>query len=356
MSPSGEGPEVLEAPRPDERRRLELAERERRQLERAQRAEAAAREQQRRHEQRASRDRAEREQQLHRDAVRERRRARARARAAAGGMVGAVAAPPTSGGPKPPSQPQDRPRIASREGEPAAPPPPPRSPAPRPPGSTEPKPQHPSLKGPTARAAAALAAVAAFALGAGWLLGLPLPVLGDPEGQVEAEPASAQPLIRISAGTPIGLTEGPYHPVVLEDPDYGEGPARFGAPRSGRRHEGQDVFARPGTPLVAVRDGIVLDGGGGRSFYSYGGGNTFVMYSPIDDRSYVYLHMLKPALVEAGKRVKAGQLIGRVGCTGSCDGPHLHFEVREGRAVYGPQKKAVDPLPLMKRWPVRPAG
>ncbi|MBM3667947.1 MAG: M23 family metallopeptidase, partial [Actinobacteria bacterium] len=217
-------------------------------------------------------------------------------------------------------------------------------------------PRHPSLKGPTAKAAAALAAVAAFALGAGWLLGLPLPLLGDSESRVEAEPASAQPLVSISAGTPVGLTEGPYHPVVLENPDYGEGPAKFGAPRSGRRHEGQDVFARPGTPLVAVRDGIVLDGGGGRSFYSYGGGNTFVMYSPIDDRSYVYLHMLKPALVEPGERVRAGQLIGRVGCTGSCYGPHLHFEVREGRAVYGPQKKAVDPLPLLKQWPVRPAG
>ena len=51
--------------------------------------------------------------------------------------------------------------------------------------------------------------------------------------------------------------------------------------------------------------------------------------------------MLKPALVRAGERVKAGQLVGYVGCTGSCDGPHLHFEVRRGRAVFGPQKKAV---------------
>ena len=150
------------------------------------------------------------------------------------------------------------------------------------------------------------------------------------------------------------LSREPAEP--CSEPDYGEAAAKFHASRGGRMHEGQDIFARPGTPLVAVRDGIVLDGGGGRSFYSYGGGNTFVMYSPLDDRSYVYLHMKSPALVKAGERVKAGQLIGYVGCTGSCDGFHLHFEVREGRAVYGPQKKAFDPLPLLRQWPVRPAG
>ena len=158
----------------------------------------------------------------------------------------------------------------------------------------------------------------------------------------------------LGPGTPKGLTKGPYHPVVVANPDYAEAAARFGASRGGRRHEGQDVFARPGTPLVAVRDGVVLDGGGGKSFYSYGGGNTFVMYSPLDGRSYIYLHMKKPAVVRAGEEVKAGQLVGYVGCTGSCDGPHLHFEVRQGRAVYGPQKKATDPLPLLERWPLRP--
>ena len=161
-------------------------------------------------------------------------------------------------------------------------------------------------------------------------------------------------LATLDPGTPTGLTKGPYHPVVISNPDYGEAAAKFGADRGGRMHEGQDIFARPGTPLVAVRDGIVVDGGGGKSFYSYGGGNTLAIYSPLDDRSYIYLHMLKPALVRAGERVKAGQLVGQVGCTGSCDGPHLHFEIRGGRAVFGPQKKAFDPLPLLKQWPVRP--
>ncbi len=215
---------------------------------------------------------------------------------------------------------------------------------------------HTSLRRPTVKVAVALALVSAIAAGAGSLLGLPLPVVGDDGGGVGATQAGVASLASagISPGTPVGLMKGPYHPVVIESPDYGEGPARFGADRGGRRHEGQDVFARPGTPLVAVRDGTVVDGGGGRSFYSLGGGNTLVIYSPSDDRSYVYLHMLKPALVNQGDRVQAGQLVGQIGCTGSCDGPHLHFEVRRGRAVFGPQRKAFDPLPLLEDWPVRP--
>ena len=212
--------------------------------------------------------------------------------------------------------------------------------------------QRASLKWPTAKAGVALAAVAAVAVGAGVLLGLPLPLVGNSDGPDSSLAGTGT--ATIDPGTPLGLTKGPYHPVVVADPNYGETAAKFGADRGGRKHEGQDVFARPGTPLVAVRDGIVLDGGGGKSFYSYGGGNTLAIYSRLDDRSYIYLHMLKPALVRAGERVKAGQLVGYVGCTGSCDGPHLHFEVRRGRAVFGPQKKAFDPLPLLKQWPVRP--
>ncbi len=209
-----------------------------------------------------------------------------------------------------------------------------------------------SLRRPTAKVGVALAAVVAVAVGAGVLIGLPLPVVGNSDGP--ATSLAETPVLSLDPGTPKGLTKGPYHPVVISDPNYGEAAAQFGAARGSRRHEGQDVFARPGTPLVAVRDGIVLDGGGGKSFYSYGGGNTLAIYSPLDDRSYIYLHMLKPAIVRAGEQVKAGQLVGLVGCTGSCDGPHLHFEVRRGRAVFGPQKKAVDPLPLLRQWPVRP--
>jgi murein DD-endopeptidase MepM/ murein hydrolase activator NlpD len=209
----------------------------------------------------------------------------------------------------------------------------------------------PGLGWPTARAALALAAVSAVAGLFGTAVGLPVPVLGEPGGPIAASLTGSSPL---DAGTPAGLTKGPYFPVVTDNPDYGESDARFGAGRSGHVHRGQDVFAKPGTPLVAVRDGIVIDGVGGKSFYAYGGGNSIVIYSPVDDRSYVYLHMLHPSPLRAGETVRAGQPVGQVGCSGSCWGPHLHFEIRLGRIARGVERKAIDPLTLLQQWPAAP--
>lgn len=133
----------------------------------------------------------------------------------------------------------------------------------------------------------------------------------------------------------------PHFPVQGEF-NWGQSGARFGAGRSGHSHEGQDVFARTGTPLVAIRDGVVLETGtdGGR-------GNYVAIYSHRARRTYVYLHMSAPARVRSGQRVRGGQRLGAVGCTGSCFGDHLHFEVRRGRALNGPP---TDPYQLLRRW------
>jgi murein DD-endopeptidase MepM/ murein hydrolase activator NlpD len=209
----------------------------------------------------------------------------------------------------------------------------------------------PSLRGPTAKVGIALAFVTALAGAAGSLLGLPVPVLDETSGRASGlGAADSAALALLDGGTPPGLTKGPYHPVVGEI-GYGEAAAKFGASRGGRAHEGQDVFAKPGAPLVAVRDGVVVDGDRANGRLSGGRGNYVVVYSPIDDRSYVYLHMLRPARFSKGDSVEAGRLIGQVGCTGSCDGPHLHFEIRNGRASFGTETKAIDPLPLLRRWP-----
>ncbi len=128
---------------------------------------------------------------------------------------------------------------------------------------------------------------------------------------------------------------------VKEAGTFGEGVARFGAARSGHVHEGQDVFAPEGTPLLAVHDGVVLETGDGG-----GRGNFVSFYSPAERQTYVYMHMSEPSRVAAGRHVKAGQRVGSVGCTGSCFGDHLHFEVRRGR---GAQAPPIDPLPLLTR-------
>jgi murein DD-endopeptidase MepM/ murein hydrolase activator NlpD len=121
-------------------------------------------------------------------------------------------------------------------------------------------------------------------------------------------------------------------------------------------HEGQDIFGKVGTPLVAVHDGVVVDGGRDGGRYSGGRGNYVAIYSPADDRSFVYMHMLKPPNVQLGDRVHAGQLLGRLGCTGSCWGPHLHFEIRIGKATLRSKTKPVDPLPFLRQWPQATPG
>ena len=147
------------------------------------------------------------------------------------------------------------------------------------------------------------------------------------------------------ADAPLGPPPPPAlaHPVASGAIGYGESAARFGGPRSGRSHEGQDVFAPAGTPLVAVADGVVLETGSGD-----GRGHYLALYSPAAGDTYLYYHLLAPALVRPGERVSAGQKVGQVGCSGSCWGEHLHFEIRRGRGVDGPPS---DPLPQLLRWP-----
>jgi murein DD-endopeptidase MepM/ murein hydrolase activator NlpD len=129
------------------------------------------------------------------------------------------------------------------------------------------------------------------------------------------------------------------------NPDWGEGDARFGAYRGGHMHEGQDVFAPAGTPLVAIRDGKVVEKGddGGR-------GNYVAIWSAEAGHTFVYLHMLRPTPFEPGDQVKMRERIGAVGCTGSCWGDHLHFEIRAGRGTTG---KPIDPLPVLQRLAAR---
>jgi murein DD-endopeptidase MepM/ murein hydrolase activator NlpD len=162
---------------------------------------------------------------------------------------------------------------------------------------------------------------------------IPLAPMFQAAGQL-AERASERAAARPAAVFP-----------MLAPADWGEADARFGAYRGGHMHEGQDVFAPAGTPLVATRDGRVVETGddGGR-------GNYIAIWSPDVRRTFVYLHMLHPARLRPGDSVRMGQRVGAVGCTGSCWGDHLHFEVRRGRGTTGAPH---DPLRLLKRLAAR---
>jgi len=125
--------------------------------------------------------------------------------------------------------------------------------------------------------------------------------------------------------------------------NFGSPGARFGAPRSGHTHQGQDVIAAENTPLVSVSDGTVH----WRSYQAGGGGN-YVVIRGADGFDYVYMHLNATALVAPGDHVKAGQLIGHVGHTGDASGPHLHFEIWTAHWYDGGHP--IDPLPYLQSW------
>ncbi|MCL4288202.1 MAG: M23 family metallopeptidase [Thermoleophilia bacterium] len=157
---------------------------------------------------------------------------------------------------------------------------------------------------------------------------------------------SAADVAALIVGIQLGRSAAPPEPVspVAAPVDYGTAINGFGNER-GRPHEGQDMFAPEGTAVLSPTATRVLETGS-----DSGRGNWAAVYDAVADRTYVYLHMTAPAYVGAGDRLDPGDRVGLLGCTGSCDGPHLHFEVRAGRGPYAP---AIDPRPLLDRW--RPA-
>jgi murein DD-endopeptidase MepM/ murein hydrolase activator NlpD len=91
-------------------------------------------------------------------------------------------------------------------------------------------------------------------------------------------------------------------------------------PRWGRMHEGIDIAAPLGTPVRAAASGRVIVAGG------MGGYGNIVVIDHGGGVSTAYAHL--SSIWVGGGSVSQGQTIGAVGCTGSCTGPHLHFEVR----------------------------
>lgn len=125
---------------------------------------------------------------------------------------------------------------------------------------------------------------------------------------------------------------------------FGTGGDAFGAGRAGHVHQGQDVLARCGTPLVAARGGVVIQ----RAFQSLAG-NYLVIQDPITGQSNVYAHLRSPAIVRRGQRVDTGQPIGVVGETGDAVGCHLHFELWTAPGWYR-GGAPIDPLPTLEAW------
>lgn len=126
--------------------------------------------------------------------------------------------------------------------------------------------------------------------------------------------------------------------------DYGGAMGRFGAGRSGHTHQGQDVMAPCGTPLLAARGGSVQYAG-----WDDGGGNYVVIDGRATASDFVYMHLAEPSPLKKGDTVRTGQPIGLVGSTGSSSGCHLHFEIWAGPGWYE-GGSPFDPLAELQKW------
>lgn len=105
--------------------------------------------------------------------------------------------------------------------------------------------------------------------------------------------------------------------------------------RWGRRHEGIDIAADPGDPVLAAAPGTVLYSGDGLRGY----GNALILRHD-QKTTTLYAHN-QELLVKKGGQVKAGQIIAKVGSTGKSTGPHLHFEIRKAGKAVNPRKVLV---------------
>jgi murein DD-endopeptidase MepM/ murein hydrolase activator NlpD len=131
-------------------------------------------------------------------------------------------------------------------------------------------------------------------------------------------------------------------PASLPVPVAGVKPAGLvdtwgGARSEGRRHEGIDIFARRGTPVLAATEGIVMRVGTNRL-----GGQVVWVLGPGGQRHY-YAHLDGYGDVHAGMRIGAGSIVGYVGNTGNAatTPPHLHYGIYTAAG-------AINPFPFLR--------
>ncbi|HVF78326.1 MAG TPA: M23 family metallopeptidase, partial [Solirubrobacteraceae bacterium] len=172
----------------------------------------------------------------------------------------------------------------------------------------------------------------------------------QPPGRYEFRVTPAAPEAgAVAAAVPATLATAVFNLVDHKFPvrgahTYGEGEAAFGAARDGHSHEGHDVFARCGTPLVAARGGVVK-----LNRFQSAAGNYLVIDGDGTDVDYAYMHLRDPSPLAKGARVLTGQPIGHVGDTGRARGCHLHFELWSGPGWYT-GGTPTDPLPSLLAW------
>jgi murein DD-endopeptidase MepM/ murein hydrolase activator NlpD len=111
-------------------------------------------------------------------------------------------------------------------------------------------------------------------------------------------------------------------------PASGTVTARFGEWRGSHRHAGIDIGMLRSLRLRAATEGVVRKTGYAAGYAGYGKVVVLDLPGPY---TALYAHLASVG-VHRGQHVRKGQKLGLAGCTGSCSGTHLHFEV-ENRGV-----------------------
>ena len=129
----------------------------------------------------------------------------------------------------------------------------------------------------------------------------------------------------------------PSQPPVtaVSRPAAGPITGRFHERRPGHVHLGIDISGHIGDPVRAAFAGTVVFGGPAPRGYS--GYGTIVVIGHANGLTTLYAHLSRVS-VAAGRKVAPGDVVGAMGCTGSCTGPHLHFEVRFGNVAVDPER------------------
>jgi murein DD-endopeptidase MepM/ murein hydrolase activator NlpD len=139
-----------------------------------------------------------------------------------------------------------------------------------------------------------------------------------------------------------GVTSAGVFPVAGAH-TYGD---PFGVGRPGHVHQGQDVLAAEGTPVLAPLAGTITARDNQPSAAGY-----YVAMDAADGRSFFFAHCQADSFaVTVGQAVVVGQPLCRVGHTGDATGPHLHFEIWIGGWRRDAASHPVDPLAQLQAW------
>jgi murein DD-endopeptidase MepM/ murein hydrolase activator NlpD len=173
--------------------------------------------------------------------------------------------------------------------------------------------------------------------------GTSLVVVAPPKPKPKPKPKPAPVPVPVPQPSPVTPVRPDGVFPVAGPHTYGDG---IGAPRNGHTHQGVDVIAAEGTPIVAPTAGTI-------AFVDYQpqGAGRYVVQNAADGRAFFFAHCRTNTIaVRPGQAVAAGAPLCGMGHTGDASGPHLHFEIWVGGWRVDGNSHFVDPLAQLQAW------